>query len=58
MSNSQEALESKKKWFPCNKGGSFRKWYRNQEIIINWSNDGFELKDFKNSNTVLISLLV
>ena len=49
MSNSQEALESKKKWFPCNKGGSFRKWYGNQEIIVNWENDGFELKNFKNS---------
>ena len=49
MSNSQEALESKKKWFPCNKGGSFRKWYGNQEIIVNWEKDGFELKDFKNS---------
>ena len=49
ISNSQEALESKKKWFPCNKGGSFRKWYGNQEIIVNWENDGFELKDFKNS---------
>ena len=47
--NSQEALESKKKWFPCNKGGSFRKWYGNQEIIVNWENDGFELKNFKNS---------
>jgi len=49
MSNSEEALESKKKWFPCNKGGSFRKWYGNQEIIVNWENDGFELKNFKNS---------
>ena len=49
MSNSQEALESRKKWFPCNKGGSFRKWYGNQEIIVNWEKDGFELKDFKNS---------
>ncbi|WP_336161148.1 BREX-1 system adenine-specific DNA-methyltransferase PglX [Fusobacterium polymorphum] len=49
MLNSEEALESKKKWFPCNKGGSFRKWYGNQEIIVNWENDGFELKNFKNS---------
>ena len=46
MSNSQEALESKKKWFPCNKGGSFRKWYGNQEIIVNWENDGYEIKNF------------
>ena len=46
ISNSQEALESKKKWFPCNKGGSFRKWYGNQEIIVNWENDGYEIKNF------------
>ena len=46
MSNSQEALESRKKWFPCNKGGSFRKWYGNQEIIVNWENDGYEIKNF------------
>ena len=46
MSNSEEALESKKKWFPCNKGGSFRKWYGNQEIIVNWENDGYEIKNF------------
>ena len=49
ISNSQEAFKSNKKWFPCNKGGSFRKWYGNQEIIVNWENDGFELKKFKNS---------
>ena len=46
MSNSQEALESKKKWFPCNKGGEFRKWYGNQEYLVNWENDGYEIKNF------------
>ena len=46
---SNESKESKKKWFPYNKGGSFRKWYGNQEYIINWENDGAELKDFKKS---------
>ena len=35
MSNSQEALESKKKWFPYNKGGEARKWYGNQEYLVN-----------------------
>jgi len=44
MSNSQEALESKKKWFPYNKGGEFRKWYGNQEYLVNWENDGYEIK--------------
>ena len=44
MANSQEALESKKKWFPYNKGGEFRKWYGNQEYLVNWENDGDEIK--------------
>ena len=46
ISNSQEALESKKKWFPFNKGGEFRKWYGNQEYLVNWENDGYEIKNF------------
>ena len=46
MSNSEEALESKKKWFPYNKGGEFRKWYGNQEYLVNWENDGYEIKNF------------
>jgi type II restriction/modification system DNA methylase subunit YeeA len=44
--SSQEAQESKKKWFPYNKGGEFRKWYGNQEYLINWENDGKEVKDY------------
>ena len=46
MANSEEALESKKKWFPYNKGGEFRKWYGNQEYLVNWENDGYEIKNF------------
>lgn len=49
MSNSQEALESKKKWFPYSKGGEFRKWYGNQEYLVNWENDGYEIRNFKDS---------
>ncbi len=32
------------KWFPYNKGGEFRKWYGNREIVINWENSGREIK--------------
>lgn len=32
------------KWIPCLKGGSFRKWYGNQSYIVNWENDGAEIK--------------
>jgi hypothetical protein len=34
------------KWFPHNKGGNFRRWYGNNEYIINWKDDGTEIKSF------------
>ena len=40
-----EAYESKKRWFPCNKGGEYRKWYGNNYYIVNWENDGFEIRN-------------
>ena len=40
------AKNSEKKWFPYNKGGDFRRWYGNQEYIINYANDGKEIKEF------------
>ena len=43
----EEAAESSKKWFPYNKGGEFRKWYGNQEYLVNWKNDGQEMRNFK-----------
>ncbi|MGL5427641.1 MAG: BREX-1 system adenine-specific DNA-methyltransferase PglX, partial [Cetobacterium sp.] len=49
MSNSKEALESGRKWFPYNKGGEKRKWYGNGEFLVNWENDGYEIKNFCDS---------
>lgn len=46
---------STKKWFPINKGGKFRRWYGNQLYIINWENEGFEIKNFKDKNGKLRS---
>ncbi|MCH1627227.1 BREX-1 system adenine-specific DNA-methyltransferase PglX [Fredinandcohnia quinoae] len=43
-----EAKESKYKWFPYNKGGNIRKWYGNREYVVNWFNDGEEIKDYVN----------
>ncbi|HBW37731.1 BREX-1 system adenine-specific DNA-methyltransferase PglX [Desulfosporosinus sp. BICA1-9] len=45
----KEALISKRKWFPYNKGGTFRKWYGNQEYVVNWENDGQWIKNFNRS---------
>ena len=43
----QEAQDSGATWFPHNKGGDFRKWYGNQEFVVNWRNDGEELMLFR-----------
>lgn len=45
----EEAAKSKLRWFPYNKGGGFKKWYGNNEYVINWENDGFELRNYKGS---------
>ena len=34
------------KWIPYNKGGSFRRWYGNFDYVVNWENDGQEIKDY------------
>lgn len=44
-----------KKWFPMNKGGEYRRWYGNQEYVVNWENDGFELRNFKDERGKLKS---
>lgn len=45
--NAHVAKESMKKWFPYNKGGNFRRWYGNREYVVNWENDGFAIKNFR-----------
>ena len=37
------------KWFPCIRGGVFKKWYGNQDSIINWENDGAQIKTCKSA---------
>jgi hypothetical protein len=35
-----KARDSGKKWFPYVKGGEFRKWFGNTDLVVNWQNDG------------------
>ena len=42
----KDSIESGKKWFPYNKGGSYRKWYGNYDYVVNWQNDGYEIRNF------------
>lgn len=44
ISSRKEAVESRKKWFPFAKGGEQRKWYGNNDTVVNWENDGFEIQ--------------
>ena len=44
-----ESRNSDLKWYPYNKGGDFKKWYGNQNYVVNWLNDGYEIRNFKNS---------
>lgn len=49
--NRKEAQDSGRKWFPYNKGGDYRRWYGNQEFVVNWLNDGADVKEYiKNKN--------
>lgn len=34
-----------KRWFPYNKGGNYRKWYGNDENIVDWQDDGKRIKE-------------
>lgn len=42
-----EAMLSHKKWFPYNNGGNYRKWYGNNEAVVNWKNDGEDIRNYK-----------
>ena len=37
------------KWIPCIKGGTYRKWYGNQELVIDWENNGSKIKQCKSA---------
>ena len=50
MHNCSEAQKSGYKWFPYNKGGAFRRWYGNRNYVVNWENDGEEIKNFKDEH--------
>lgn len=42
--DASSASLSGRMWFPYNKGGEFRKWYGNNDFVVNWHRDGYEIK--------------
>ena len=53
--NVEMFCNQKGKWVPYNKGGEYRKWYGNNDFVVNWENDGYEIKSFVNENGKLKS---
>ncbi|WP_047248550.1 BREX-1 system adenine-specific DNA-methyltransferase PglX [Chromobacterium subtsugae] len=43
------AIDSKKKWFMFNNGGDSRRWYGNLDLVVNWENNGNDIKSFDGS---------
>lgn len=39
-------VDKTKKWYPYNNGGEYRRWYGNNIDVVNWENDGAEIKNF------------
>jgi hypothetical protein len=40
------ASKSGLRWFPYNKGGKFRRWYGNQDYVVNYENNGKTICDY------------
>lgn len=51
----EQAMKSHCRWFPCNKGGAFRKWYGNNDYVVDWENDGYRIRNFRDENGKLRS---
>ena len=39
-------ISSNKKWYPYSKGGEYKKWYGNLEFVVNWENNGKDIKAY------------
>jgi type II restriction/modification system DNA methylase subunit YeeA len=49
FNRSSEYYSQKVRWFPCNSGGEYRKWYGNNEFVVNWLDNGLAIKSHKSS---------
>lgn len=52
-----EQIVSHCRWVPYNKGGEFRRWYGNNEYVVNWLNDGEEIKENTRRHTLNLATI-
>ena len=50
-----DCQHTQSKWHPCTKGGDYRKWYGNNEYLLNWEEDGREIREFTDKSGRLLS---
>ena len=50
VSSSKDTIGLSTKWYPCKSGGAFRKWFGNNELIVNWENDGMAIRNYFSPN--------
>jgi type II restriction/modification system DNA methylase subunit YeeA len=53
--NTLKAKSSNSRWFFCSKGGAFRKWYGNYEYVLDWEDDGYRIRNYKDVNGRVLS---
>ena len=51
--NDESETYGEYKWFPYNKGGDFRKWYGNNDYVVNFKNGGKEVCDYIDSHSAV-----
>ena len=50
---SEEETIGNRKWFPYNKGGEYRKWYGNNDYVVNFKNKGEEVCNYIDQNSAV-----
>lgn len=53
LKDEEETISDVLKWFPYNKGGEFRKWYGNNDYIVNFQNKGKEVCSYIDSHSAV-----
>ena len=50
--NAASSFESEAKWYPHNKGGSFRRWFGNAEYLIEYKSNGESLRNAEGASAI------
>jgi len=48
--NKKINTQFEKRWYPFQKGGGYRKWFGNLLYVVNWKNDGEDIKNWVVNN--------